>query len=366
MRVAARAVRDWLRQMFGLNPKKYLVKGEILTASQYRQTLSLFNAWKGKVATDDLPYFSYTFWYSVRSIVLNLCTTPAFLKTPVGVAVSLVSLGVAGTLAGASTSWIFQAARRHAYKKENPDTWRNGEIIVKSLNLWRAEKKLLEAKIKLLDAYGNDDVDTDTGESIAYSKKRLEAEIYKAGMKSGRLTSIVYEISCLLQKKNASGENEWSEVAGNRIAFLCGLLGKAACLIPAILFNQLVAMKYTSAEHGLATGITVALFLNTLLIMGFSFRKELEFPWRYMLSLTSACVDVLNKSRGIEDKYANNDVAAGVVVSVDTDPHRNMAPESCSVSSTDEDTNVRVRRFTVDGTNPDGASVSDDSSSESS
>ena len=147
MCVAARAVRDWLRQMFGLNPKKYLVKGEILTASQYRQTLSLFNAWKGKVATDDLPYFSYTFWYSVRIIVLNLCTTPAFLKTPVGVAVSLVSLGISGILAGASTSWIFQTARRHAYKKENPDTWRNGEAIVKSQDLWNAEKMLLEAKI---------------------------------------------------------------------------------------------------------------------------------------------------------------------------------------------------------------------------
>ena len=364
MRVSARAVRDWLRQMFGLNPKKYLVKGEILTASQYRQTLSLFNAWKGKVATDDLPYFSYTFWYSVRSIVLNLCTTPAFLKTPVGVAVSLVSLGVAGILAGASTSWIFQTARRHAYRKENPDTWRNGETIVKSPDLWRAERKLLEAKIKLLDAYEIEVFDADTKESIAHSKKTLEKEIYKASMKSRRLTSIVYEISCLLQKKDASGENGLSEVAGNRIAFLCGLLGKAACLVPAILFNQLVALKYTSAEHGLAIGITVALFLNTLLIMGFSFRKELEFPWRYMLDLTSACVDVINKSCGIEDKYENNDMVATQVVIVEKNPGSNTAVAR-SESSIDEDTNVPMRQVKVDRNYPDGTSVNDETSSES-
>lgn len=352
MRIDARAVRDWLRQMFDLNPKKYLVKGEILTASQYRQTLSLFNAWKGKAPTDDLPYFSYTFWYSVRNIILNLCATPAFLKTPAGLAVSIVSLGVSGIFSGASTSLIFQTARRHAYAMENPDSWRNGETIVKSTGLWRAEEKLLKAKIKMLDAYETACRETGGHESFAYSRKTLEAEIYKAGMKSARLTSIVYEMTCLVQKKDASGEEEWSEVAGNRIAFLCGLLGKAACLVPAILFNQLVAMKYNSAEHGLATTITIALFLNTLLIMGFSFRKELEFPWRYLLSLASACVDVINKSRGIEDKYAHNDADVAVADSVDT-------------VDTDADTNIPMRLFTADPIDPDGASVHDETTSES-
>ena len=183
-------------------------------------------------------------------------------------------------------------------------------------------------------------------------------------MKSRRLTSIVYEISCLLQKKDASGENGLSEVAGNRIAFLCGLLGKAACLVPAILFNQLVALKYTSAEHGLAIGITVALFLNTLLIIGFSFRKELEFPWRYMLDLTSACVDVINKSCGIEDKYENNDMVATQVVIVEKNPGSNTAVAR-SESSIDEDTNVPMRQVKVDRNYPDGTSVNDETSSES-
>jgi hypothetical protein len=365
MRITSRAVRDWLRQMFGLNGKKYLVKGQVLTASQYRQTLSLFNAWKGKVATDDLPYFSYTFWYSVRNIVLNLCTTPAFLKTTVGMAVSLVSLGISGTLAGASTSWIFQSARRDAYKKENPDTWRSGEIIVKSAQTWRAEKELLEAKISLLDAYEENSHDDEVKKSTAYTQAALKAEIYKAGMKSGRLTSIVYEIACLLQKKDTSGEDGLGEVAGNRIAFLCGMLGKAAALVPAILFNHLVAMKYASGEYGLAASLIAALSLNTLLIIGFSFRRELEFPWRYMLALVYACGDVLNEARGIEDKYAHNSVATAVEVSTDKDSDNSVEPDSSDASSISETLEAPKQRFTLDRTSPDGASANDETSSES-
>ena len=371
MRVSARKIRDQVRQMFGLNPKKYLVNGKVLIAAQFREILSLFDAWKGKVKTDDLPYFSYSFWYSVRTIILNLCTTPAFLKTPGGMAVSLLSLAVSGIFAGASTSVIAQACRRQAYKKENPATWRNGEFLVKSPNVWRAEKKLLDAQFELLDAYAATRPELLTDADFDFSKAALRMEMLKAGMKSERLTSVVYEISRLAQKKSALGEDGLSEVAANRLDALCGLLGKATCLVPAILFNQLVAMKYTSAQFGLPMGVSVAVALNIVLIMGFSFRKELEFPWRYMIELVFACVDALNDARGEIDKYANNNGAAALEAAGTTTSEVGDTSRCSSESDNDDaaaknGSPVVQRRLNLTNMiNPDGDSASDEESSDS-
>ena len=371
MRVAARKIRDQVRQMFGLNPKKYLVNGKVLIAAQYREILSLFDAWKGKVKTDDLPFFSYSFWYSVRTVILNLCTTPAFLKTPGGMAVSLLSLAVSGVFAGASTSVIAQACRRHAYMKENPATWRNGEFLVKSPNVWRAEKKLLDAQFELLDKFAATGPELIKAADFDFSKAALRMEMLKAGMKSERLTSVAYEISRLAQEKSALGEDGFSEVAANRLDALCGLLGKATCLVPAILFNQLVAMKYTSAQFGLPMGVSVAVALNIVLIMGFSFRKELEFPWRYMIELVLACVDALNDARGDIDKYANNNGAAALEPAVTTTSEVGEASRCNSESDNDDaaaknGSPVVQRRLNLTNmTNPDGDSASDEESSDS-
>lgn len=371
MRVSARQIRDQVRQMFGLNPKKYLIGGKVLTAAQYREILSLFDAWKGKVRTDDLPFFSYSFWYSVRTVILNLSTTPAFLKTPGGMAVSLLSLAVAGTFAGASTSLIAQACRRDAHKKENPATWRNGEFLVKSPDVWKAEKKLLNAKLKLLDAYAATGPEVLTAANFDFSNIALGVEMLRAGMKSERLTSVVYEISRLAQKKSALGEDGFSDVAANRLDALCGLLGKATCLVPAILFNQLVAMKYTSAQIGLPMGVSVAVALNIVLILGFSFRKELEFPWRYMIELVLAFVDTLNDACGETDKYANNSGAAEVEMAVNTLLEDGVASQVNSESDSDEtaakngNRAVQRRLNLTEMTNPDGASASDEVSSDS-
>jgi hypothetical protein len=142
------------------------------------------------------------------------------------------------------------------------------------------------------------------------------------------------------------------------------MLGKAAALVPAILFNRLVAMKYASGEYGLAASLIAALSLNTLLIIGFSFRRELEFPWRYMLALVYACGDVLNEARGIEDKYAHNSVATAVEVSTDKDSDNSVEPDSSDASSISETLKAPMRRFALDQTSPDGASANDETSSE--
>jgi hypothetical protein len=369
MRISGQKIRDQVRQLFNLNPKKYMVNGQVLTAAQYREILSLFNAWKGKVKTDDLPYFSYSFWYSVRTVILNLCTSPAFLKTPGGVAASLVSLAVAGIFAGASTSVIAQACRRHAYKKENPDNWRRGEFLVKSPNVWKAEKNLLKAKFALMDAYLKKHSDKKTRKSFKFSQAILSMEMLKVGMKSERLTSIAYEISRLAQEESAFGEDGFSDVAGNRIDALCGLMGKAACLVPAILFNQLVAMKYTSAGFGVVTGISVTLALNIVLIMGFSFRKELEFPGRYMIEFVYACVDALNDAHGEADKYANNGTPAlgGSVIPPsegEVDSLGEDVGDSDDVTSANDNPVLPRRLNPANQTNPDGASEKDEESSD--
>ena len=115
MRASMRVVRDFFRQQLGLNGKKYMVNGQVMTASQRRETLSLFQAWKGKVMTDDLVYYWYTFWYSLRNVILLCAATAAFSASNAYLPVSLITLAIAGCLAGASTSLTFQAARRCAH-----------------------------------------------------------------------------------------------------------------------------------------------------------------------------------------------------------------------------------------------------------
>jgi hypothetical protein len=307
----------------------------------------------------------------VRTVILNLCASPAFLKTPGGVAVSLLSLAVAGIFAGASTSVIAQTCRRHAYKKENPGNWRNGEFLVKSPNVWKAERNLLKAKFALMDAYLEKYPDKKTCKSFEFSRVILNLEMSKLGMKSERLTSIAYEISRLAQEESAFGEDGFSDVAGSRIDALCGLMGKAACLVPAVLFNQLVAMKYTSAGFGVVTGISVTLALNIVLIMGFSFRKELEFPGRYMIEFVYACVDALNDAHGETDKYANNGTP-GLVESVTPPSGSDVDSQSENVGDSDDAipancSPVLPRRLNLaDQPSPDGNMANDEESSDDS
>ena len=359
MRASMRVVRDFFRQPLGLQRKKYMVNGQVMTASQRRETLSLFQAWKGKVMTDDLAYYCYTFWYSLRNVILLCAATAAFSASDAYLPVSLITLAIAGCLAGASTSLTFQSARRCAHRKENPTNWRDGETIVKTRSLWEAEKKLLEAKMKLLDA-ANRKFGERTTKSFALYKSTLTVEVYRAGMKSSVLTSIVYEISRLLQEKTTPGEDGSGEVAGNRIGALCGFLGKASCLVPAVLFNHLVTMQYAGEKFSLEQNIGVLLAQNTLLIIGFSFRKECEFPWAYMIAMALAFVDGLKVCCGGKDEFDGNDVTTSVTAMPDTTPD-NSAEES---SDDEESTNVSGPRTRISSRtkhqNPDGASDSDE------
>lgn len=368
MRISARKVRDQWRQCFGLHAKKYLVKGQEMTASEYRKILSLWKAWKGKAVTDDLPYFSYTFWYSVRNIVLTSTLTAAFFHSDAYLPVSLLSLAAAGCLAGASTAMIFQAARRCVHRNANPRNWRDGETIVKSTNLWNAEKKLLEAKLALLETYEFKAGANGRATSFAFVKSTLRTEISRAGMKSWLLTSIAYEISRLWQKKSTPGDDDPSEVASNRISALCGVLGKATCLLPAVLFSALVTTQYAGVQFSIAQSIAVQVAQNTLLIMGFSFRKECEFPWLYMIALVFALVDGLNHCRGKEDKYAHNNETPEVEdISGDMSDNAGATKECDSEASTSFGlVDPKKQSSRAEGQNPDGASDSDETQSEKS
>jgi hypothetical protein len=235
--------------------------------------------------------------------------------------------------------------------------------------VWKAEKNLIKAKFALMDAYLKKHSDKKTRKSFKFSQAILSMEMLKVGMKSERLTSIAYEISRLAQEESAFGEDGFSDVAGNRIDALCGLMGKAACLVPAILFNQLVAMKYTSAGFGVVTGISVTLALNVVLIIGFSFRKELEFPGRYMIEFVYACVDALNDAHGEADKYANNGTPAlgGSVIPPsegEVDSLGEDVGDSDDVTSANDNPVLPRRLNPANQTNPDGASEKDEESSD--
>jgi len=101
-----RAARDAVRNLAGIKPRH---------ANDNNQQPSLKDinfpqAWKGKMLTDDLPYYFYTLCYGLRYTII------AGLDLPATSAASLVSLLAAGTLAGAFTAVTMQYTRRQQYQ----------------------------------------------------------------------------------------------------------------------------------------------------------------------------------------------------------------------------------------------------------
>ena len=307
MKLQERRARDWVRSWrpgLAAKQKTYAWKNpgtgamESLTAAQYRNKISICKAWLGKVWTDDLPYFWYTLSYGGRVSLLYRYATPAALGRPLSLPEIVLTMFLAGGLAGAATMVTMQQARRLAYKRANGDASKDGEVLVKSRDIWTAatittQKDIALVKKKYLAV-------TDPREGVALNAYRacLEAELKKAERKSSRLASIGYELSPLLQKKRHTGDAK-GEVAGKRIETASGWIGKHAALLPSVLFMHYVIVPYL--EKGEQVPEHLLWIQYTLLIVGFMWRKEFEILGRVPSGWLYGMADLIQDCRGKAD-----------------------------------------------------------------
>ena len=332
MRVVERAARDWVRSLAGCGKKRYpgKTKGTEMTAAEYLRTLDIFAAWLGKVGTDDMPYFFYTFFYALRNVLLIMLATSDFLRTDVGVAVSLCTLLAAGCCAGASTSATFQALRERAYRLAFPNNPDAGQSLVKSRAIWKKDKKFIAAQKTLLKKHQETENDQDEKETLGRVIELLEKDRLNAEAKSGFWSSIGFEMGCLFQEKRLIGSNDAGEVAGRRVETVASFLGKATCLIPSVVFNQTVTLPYNTEGQTSLERILVTTLAASVLIFAFGFRKEAEMLWRAVIGILRGLADLIRiYFLGAQDKYKTADRGAdgSVLTSVTTIKDNNCTSE---------------------------------------
>lgn len=309
MRMAKRASRDWVRQLAGLKPKYFMRNGKKMTASQARANLSLFEAWKRKVCSDDLVSHTFTLCYIVRNVLLATLTTEAFLKTEPGMAISLGTLALAGLVAGGTAALGFQGIRGCRYRTENPDDPAGGENLVKSRKVWDAEAVLVKAKIALIEEHKKK-IDTTKAETVADGIRLMEADREKAEAKSSFFSSLNHEFWCLFQRTSHAGDLDNGEVSDNRDQTCAGLIAKILCLLASALFITFVVKNFPKTNYGLAVVLVLLILAPFILIVGFGFRKECEIPPVKMIGWRQGMSDVMRYWYTHQDKYQDQEMPA--------------------------------------------------------
>lgn len=312
MYMAMRSSQDWVRQLAGLNSKKFVHDGKVMTAFEILKEYEVFRAWVGKVLSDDLPSHTFTLTYIVRNVSLRLLPVPGFLATLPGKAVSLGSLAFAGLCAGGTAALGFQGIRGCQYKAAHPADQERGETLVKSREIWKKEAEKEEARYALAqiwlenatESHKNGDpegvVDA-TMQAVAL----MEADMDKAIAKSAFWSSLFYEFLCLFRGKAHFGESDNGEVAGKLRQTISGFFAKIACLMPSALFSTFVLPAYATSNDSLMQQLGLLILAPIILILGFGLRKELEIIVSAIMGLVKGVMDVLNHKMGKKDKYMN-------------------------------------------------------------
>lgn len=348
-----RAARDAVRNLAGIKPRH---------ANDNNQQPSLKDinfpqAWKGKMLTDDLPYYFYTLCYGLRYTII------AGLDLPATSAASLVSLLAAGTLAGAFTAVTMQYTRRQQYQAApKADRFKN-QAITKTFEMWKQELEILETAVKLvrvLSANRGARATATLNIHAYHIEKKLNKAIERANKKANYLSSLKFEFTALFGLKRELGDRR-GEVAGKLSEFIAGLLAKGTVLSISTGWNYGFTMKMLAATANTGEKIGIMLGQYAMLIFAFNWRKEAELAYRGLLGVGLGTADIASKSIfGVapgEDEDKDNDL----------DLERGDAPIR-SVGSTQElgaeyrqrnrkDKKVAKQLHSIDGTDNDQADM---------
>lgn len=275
-------------------------------------------AWKGKMTTDDLPYYFYTFWYGVRYTIIAGMNLPA--TSPA----SLISLLVAGTMAGASTAVTMQYCRRCLYEPEENGDKYDGQRLTKALAMWEKELQILEKKKELLETYA---ASADGGDHLGLNLKVIkeilsfDEQLENVRIRANIGSSLWSEMSALWNPTRRPGDLR-GEVAGKRSEFLAGLLAKGSVLGISTEYNYGVTMKLLEATQNVWAKSGIMWGQYGMLIVAFNARKEFELAYRGVLGLGLGIYDVVSEfckcspAPDMDDASTDNHLPQGELRSV--------------------------------------------------
>jgi hypothetical protein len=352
-----RAARDAVRNCAGIDRRH---------ADRDNQGISLdeidfLKAWWDKMLTDDLPYYFYTLCYGVRYTII------AGMNLPPASPASLVSLLVAGTLAGAFTSVTMHYTRRQRYQL-NPDGDQvKGQAITKTLGMWKKELEILQAAAQLIRAQSASRGAEDTANKKIYAydtEEKINKAIEQARKKASALTSLQFEFTAMFNLKRDMGDRR-GEVAGKLSEFIAGLLAKGSVLGLSTAWNYAFTMKMMATTNSVVGRTGIMWGQYGMLIVAFNARKEAELAYRGVIGMGLGIADIVSKKiRGFAPGETDNRNA-------DLDLERGNAPIR-SVGSTQElgadyrrqnrrNNKVANRLGSIDGTEDDQADMDHDS-----
>ena len=252
--------------------------------------INFMKAWRGRMITDDLPYYFYTLCYGLRYTIV------AGMNLPPTSAASLVSLLAAGTLAGAFTAVTMQYTRRQRYEPGADGNQFTGQTLTKTLGMWQKEVEILEVSKQLLIKVGSADLATQqtVEKKLNWRKqyKQADAILEKARQKANGASSIWFELTAMFGLKRNTGDRR-GEVAGKLSEFIAGLLAKGSVLGLSTGWNYAFTMKMMAATTSVARKAQVMWGQYAVLIVAFNFRKEFELVYRGVLGLGLGMADVL-------------------------------------------------------------------------
>lgn len=282
-----RAARDAVRNLAGIKPRHANDNNQ----QPSLQDLDFRQAWKGKMLTDDLPYYFYTLCYGLRYTII------AGLNLPATSAASLVSLLAAGTLAGAFTAVTMQYTRRQQYQAAPKADRFKEQAITKTFEMWKQELELLETAVKLVRVLGADRGAKDKATlkiQACHIEEKLNKAIEKANEKANCLGSLKFEFTALFGLKREQGDRR-GEVAGKLSEFIAGLLAKGTVLGLSTGWNYGVTIKMLEATANVGGKIGIMWGQYTMLIFAFNWRKEAELAYRGLLGVGLGTVDIASK-----------------------------------------------------------------------
>lgn len=290
--------RNAVRKAAGMEAQSSNIDGREPIELKSITERDFMEAWRGKMVTEDLPYYFYTFWYGVRYSII------AGMRLPAASPASLLSLLAAGTLAGASTAVSVQYLRRFFYASESREKslkqgvsidMYKGQTLTKTLGMWQKEIQILKKKKELFAAFQLSADDNDLNQKINIQKYILaiDEQIRQAGARASFFSMLRFEMAALWNPMRTPGETR-GEVAGKRSEFIAGLFSKATVLGISTGFNYGFTMKMLEATVDLGVKRGIMWGQYGMLIVAFNSRKEFELAYRGIIGLGLGIYDVIS------------------------------------------------------------------------
>ena len=353
-----RAARDAVRNCVGIGRRHADRDNQELSLDE----INFAKAWWGKMLSDDLPYYFYTLCYGVRYTII------AGMSLPPTSAASLVSLLVAGTLAGAFTAVTMQYTRRQLYTRGPNADHGKGQAITKTLGMWRKELEILENAAQLISiqlaSLGDGDIATTKIHALS-TQERLNKAIEKARTKANVHTSLQFEFTSLFNLTR-DREDRRGEVAGKLSEFIAGLLAKGTVLGLSTAWNYAFTMKMMAATTSVVGRTGIMWGQYGMLIVAFNARKEAELAYRGLIGVGLGIADIVSKKICGVAPGETDDRDTGLDLERDSTPIR-------STGSTQElgaeyrrqnrkEKKIDNRMGLIDSTEDDQANIDHDSS----